>query len=239
MRNTSLLLFVFILAVLSAIGIGPQQGKDDKYAESVETARKARDEQLPIVDLNAPKPTQAAERARRQAKDRRHNLGKPPISEGMTLMSRNYHWPADFPALPVEQSTTIVVGQVSEAKAHLSDDKSGVYSEVVLKVDEVLKDEAGITSTVVAEREGGRVRFPSGSIYRYFVDGMGIPKVGHCYLLFLTQLEDGDFSIVTGYELRGGHVVPLDESGVVQFEKYKNFDEHKFLTEVRELIKSS
>ena len=156
----------------------------------------------------------------------------------MTSTARIYDWPADFPPIPVVQSTAIVIGQVSDAQAHLSDLKSGVYSEITIKVDQVLKDNAGIKTglPIVAEREGGRVRFPSGSTYRYFVAGFGMPKVGGCYLLFLDQLEDGDFRILTGYELRDGHVLPLDESGVVHFEKYKDADEATFLTEVRESI---
>lgn len=233
----ALCLLFFVLAILGVIGIGAQQGQPvDKYADSIKASRKALDEQLPIVDFNEPKPTEPLAKAKRQVKDRRHNLRKRPISDGVTEMSTVYHWPTDFPALPTAQSTTIVIGKVSEAKAHLSDDKSGVYSEVVIDVDQVLKDEAGVASTLVAEREGGRVRFPSGSIFRYFVDGLGIPKVDRCYLLFLKQLEDGDYSIVTGYEFRDGRVLPLDESSVVQFGKYRGLDEARFINEVRESI---
>ena len=107
-----------------------------------------------------------------------------------------------------------------------------------LKVDEVLKGNEELLSGIVAEREGGRVRFPSGVIFRYFVDGRGIPKVGHRYLLFLKQLDDGDFSIVTGYELVGGRVAPLDVTGVVPFAKYKGADETEFLSLVRDSIKN-
>lgn len=156
----------------------------------------------------------------------------------MTSRTKFFDWPADFPALPVAQSSTIVIGRVLQANAHISDDKSAVYSEVVIKVDQVLKDNAGISSTLVAEREGGRVRLPSGSTYRYFVAGMGIPEVGHCYLLFLSQLEDGDFSILTGYEIRNGHVVPIAEAAEVPFSKYKDSQEVKFVNEVRESIKN-
>ncbi|MGI8734376.1 MAG: hypothetical protein ACR2LM_13875 [Pyrinomonadaceae bacterium] len=241
MKKMALITLAFALAALVVIGIGAQQGqRSEKYEELMKASRKALDEQLPIVDYNEPKPTRAAERERRLAKDRRHNLGgSPPIVEGMTGASTVYHWPEDFPALPVEESTTIVIGKVSEAKAHISDDRSGVYSEVVVDVEKVLKDEAGIASAVVAEREGGRVRFPSGSEFRYFVDGFGIPKVGHTYMLFLKQLNDGGFSILTGYELLNGQVIPLDHSGVVPFDRYKDSDADRFVSEVLESIKKS
>lgn len=239
MRNAALFLLVLVLAVLCVIGIGAQQSqKVDKYAESVKAANQILDDQLPIVDFNDPKPAEPVARARRQVKDRRHDLPGPKISEGMTSRTKIYEWPADFPALPVAQSSAIVVGRIIEAKSHVSDDKSGVYTELIIKVDQVLKGKAGIGSSLAAEREGGRVRFPSGSIYRYFVAGIGIPKVGHCYLLFLSQLEDGDFSILTGYELRDGHVLPLDDTAVVPFNQYKDSEEVEFVNEVREAIKN-
>jgi hypothetical protein len=235
MRKMALLTLAFAIAVLVVMGIRAQQGHiTEKQEESFKASRERLDKQLPIVDYNEAKPTQAAERARRVAKDRRHNRRKHEITEGMTETSTNYHWPADFPPLPVEQSTTVVIGKVSAAKAHISENRSAVYSEVVVEVQKVLKDNAGVGSTVVAERDGGRIRFPSGSVFRYFINGLGIPEVGHTYLLFLKQLEDSDFSIITGYELREGRVTPLDESGVVPFEKYKDWDEAVFVNEVLE-----
>ena len=235
MRKMAILTLALALAALVVIGIGAQQGQRDKHEELFKASRQKLDEQLPIVDYNEPKPTEAAEREKRLAKDRRHNLGgSPKIVEGMTEASTVYHWPEDFPALPVEQSTTIVVGRVLEAKAHISDDRTGVYSEVVVDVEKLLKDKVGIASPVVAEREGGRIRFPSGSEYRYFVDGLGLPKVGHTYMLFLKQLDEGGFSILTGYELLNGQVTPLDRSSSVAFEKYHLTDADRFISEVVE-----
>jgi len=47
---------------------------------------------------------------------------------------------------------------------------------------------------------------------------------------------DGDFSILTGYQLLDGRVEPLDLTSVVPFAKYKAFDETAFLSEVRNLV---
>ena len=199
MRKMALSTLAFAIAVLVVMGIGAQQGQiTEKQAELFKASREKLDKQLPIVDYNEPKPTQAGERGRRLAKDRRHNRRKHEIVEGMTETYTIYHWEADFPPLPVEQSTTIVIGKVSEARAHISENKSSVYSEFVVEVQRILKDDAGVGSRVVAERDGGRIRFPSGSVFRYFVIGLGIPEVDNSYLLFLKQLEDGDFSIITG-----------------------------------------
>jgi hypothetical protein len=170
MRNMALCFLVLVTAVLGVIAIGAQQGQqvDDKVRQRDDAAIRALDEQLPIVDVDASKPSEPAARAKRLAKDRRHNLRHPPIGERNTIMTTVYHWPADFPPLPVEESATIITGTVLDAKAHISEDRSGVYSEVTVKVDEVLKDTTGIGGTIVAEREGGRVRFPSDyfSLYR-------------------------------------------------------------------------
>lgn len=240
MRSSAPYILVFFLAVLCVVGIGAQQGRQaDKTTQADEAAMKLIDEQLPIVDFDAPKPTDPVERAKRLNKDRRHNLpDNPRIGGRLTIMTTVYHWPEDFPALPIEQSPIVVLCTVSEATAHLSDDKTGVYSEVVVKVDEVLKDTIGIPKTLVAERDGGRVRLRSGAIFRYIIDGLGIPKVGHRYLLFLKQLDDGDFSIVTGYELLNGRVQPLDITSVVPFSKYKDSDESTFLSIVRDSIRN-
>ena len=235
MRYIVVCFLSFILTVLFVTGIGAQQGQEvDRLRH--DAAIKALDEQLPIVGIDAPKPTEPSAHAKRLAKDRRHNLRKPLIGERNTIMETVYHWPADFPPLPVEESTTIIVGNVSEANAHISEDRSGVYSEVTVKVDEVLKDTTGIGGMIVAEREGGRVRFPSGTIFRYIVHSLGVPKVNHRYLLFLKPLVDGDFSILTGYQLLEGRVEPLDVTSVVPFAQYKALDEKAFLSEVRTLV---
>src|SRR5688572_19224674 len=138
MRYIAVCVLVFVLAVLGVVGIGAQQGQQidkereraEKQAQAAAATRKRLDELLPIVDFDSPKPTEPAARAKRLAKDRRHNLRKHPIGEHFTIMTTVYHWPVDFPALPVELSTTIVTGTVLEAKAHISEDRSGVYSEV-------------------------------------------------------------------------------------------------------------
>ncbi len=239
MKYVALCLLVFTLAVLSVIGIGAQQDqKADKVKQRYEAELKKIDEQLPVVDFHASKPTEPAVRAKRLAKDRRHNLPQnPPIGEQNTLMTTVKEWAPDFPPLPIKQSTAIVTGTVSEATANISEDKTGVYSEVVIKVEEVLKDTNGIGGVVVAERDGGRVQFPSGTVFRFVIDGLGIPKAGHRYLLFLKQLDDGDFSILTGYELLNGRVQPLDITSVVPFAKYENAEESEFLSEVRKSVK--
>jgi hypothetical protein len=58
-------------------------------------------------------------------------------------------------------------------------------------------------------------------------------------VLFLKYIKDGDdFSILTGYELRSGHVVPLDDVEGL-FNRYKDSSEADFLGAVRAAIQGA
>jgi len=67
---------------------------------------------------------------------------------------------------------------------------------------------------VVGTRQGGTVRFPSGHLKDYIIQGQGIPKVGVRYLLFLWRGADAhelSYCIDTAYELgTDGKVYVLD-----------------------------
>ena len=64
------------------------------------------------------------------------------------------------PALPIIQSDAIVIGQVTSAQAHLSSDKTNVYSEFVVRVNDVLKSDRfglpGVGGFITTTRPGGR-----------------------------------------------------------------------------------
>ncbi len=90
------------------------------------------------------------------------------------------------------------------------------------------------------------MRYPSGHISIFRISGLGMPRVGCKYTLFLTHdfllkgyREEQEFRILTGYELREGYVFPLDRSGVVNFDAHKDEDETTFLNKVRDAIKSA
>jgi hypothetical protein len=62
-----------------------------------------------------------------------------------------------------------------------------------------------------------------------------MPRVGSQYVLFLRKTEDGDFLILTGYELLDGSITPIDGEGNknprmdLPFTKYRGADQAKFL----------
>ena len=64
-----------------------------------------------------------------------------------------------------------------------------------------------------------------------------MPTKNHNYVLFLKREEEGDFTILTGYELANNLVTPLDgdETGLA-FSYYKNVDQAQFLKDLQAAI---
>jgi hypothetical protein len=175
--------------------------------------------------------------AKRHAKGKRYDDGavqKEAWKDG--IVTHTSDWEVRLPALPAKESDLIVVGTVLDAQAHLSPDNTGVYSEFIVKVDEVIKDSAASVSTgdqIAADRAGGRVRYPTGGVVRYEVSGQGVPRVNKRYVLFLKNEEQG-FRILTGYELREGKVRALDFVG--RFEKFNSSSEAALLGQIRQAV---
>ena len=100
------------------------------------------------------------------------------IQETSSSWSRVWssHWAEGLDALPFNESDIALIGFVLDAKAHLSSDKTGIYSEFVVQVEEVLQNNAkeslNLSRMISLERFGGAVRFPSGATVRYEVTGV-------------------------------------------------------------------
>ncbi|HEY5883465.1 MAG TPA: hypothetical protein VIT88_02210 [Pyrinomonadaceae bacterium] len=147
-----------------------------------------------------------------------NNPYAPEITEELDGIFTNNHWDVNLPALPVAKSAAVVVGEVINAQAHLSDDNRSIYSEFTVKVDDVLKSYKGNPShneVVVFERLGGRMKMPSGKVVISKVDHQDMPQRNKRYVFFLTNYllgggVDKDFRILTAYELRNDQVFPLD-----------------------------
>ncbi|HVF51036.1 MAG TPA: hypothetical protein VNA19_13160 [Pyrinomonadaceae bacterium] len=172
-----------------------------------------------------------------------HDYSPPVVAGAITD-----HTPPET-ALPTHISDTVVIGAVTDANAYLSEDKTDVYSEFAVQVEEVLKsskDAKVATGTEMAAlRPGGGVRFPSGKVRKFLIDGRSLPRVGGRYALFLKYDDAAQaFYIVTGYELRNGKVFPLDgiprygseNHPFASYGKYINADEAAFLEDVRRAI---
>lgn len=198
----------------------------------------------------SPTETDPNKRLRRQAKSKKYNdKHAPRLTEVSDQIFDLSDWDVRLPALPVAQSVAIIIGEITEARAFLSDDQTNVYSEFSVRVDEVLKNEnknpISLGKLLVLERKGGRVRFPSGKIAVSLVNHQDLPHTGKRYVLFLTHQfplggEIQDFYILTGYEFQGGRVFPLDKLPFGHpITTYKGRDETSFLTDLRVAINSA
>ena len=220
--------------------------------------------EFPIVDLNAPEPSAPDERARRRARNKRYDntdldaetVKRFMFQEGMDAVefgAPSAHWPVE-PAFPVTQSDVIAIGEVTAAQAQISTDKINVFSEFTVLIKEIYKNTASVALTpdcvVTVERYGGRVRLPSGKIIVRGYLHQSMPQTGRRYIFFLKSNEEVQtYSIITGYELRRGQVIPLDGNRMVEgpvkypqvseYDRYRGAKEATFLKEIKDAIAHS
>jgi hypothetical protein len=150
--------------------------------------------------------------------------------------------------LPADKSDLIVEGTVTDSAAFLSNDKGAVYSEITVRVSDVLKDTSDLIvrngDSIVTERFGGRVKYPNGQIVRYGFVGQGSPAKGKNYLFFLSRAEQGNYNILTAYELQGGKVQALDGArvnlgiGNWVFDKHNDEDYQAFRKATEQALKN-
>jgi hypothetical protein len=210
LRKTATAIFMSIVLVTTCVALSL------KYQDiSPEKEKKQKEiERFPIVDFAAPEPKTQQEQNKRKKKTDKYQRFKDTIAPGVTY-EQHYHWPEDVSPVPVKQSDVIVVGEVISARASLFEDKSSVYSEFNIRIEEVVKDDGqsplSVDEAIIVGRPGGRVRYKSGQISFFRLTGLGMPGVGHRYVFFLTYgVEQGDYDILTAYELQGERAIALD-----------------------------
>lgn len=145
----------------------------------------------------------------------------------------------------------MAIGKVAGAGAYLSQDQGkrllrvsdtsggGAHKHLPLPVLS--------GNTITIERGGGRIRQASGKEILRGSIGKPMPRIGRRYVFFLKSHEETQsFSIITGYELRGGKIFPLDGSSrfkeemmireYAEYDRYAGASEEALLTEIREAI---
>lgn len=225
-----------LVFAIAGIIIIPGRSQEQKPPRKIQL-RKLDEDRFPIADYSAAEPSDPSERSKRERKGKKYDKSEWRIyPEASSSMARVDYVNPNLPALPLTESTAIIVGQVTDAKAHLSNDKTGVYSVFTVQVNEVLRNYSklplSIASSIEVERDGGRVRFPNGRLLLYVISSYDMPQVGLRYVLFLNTADgQSDFQILTGYELREGKVHPLDN--LPKLYHYEDADETTFLSELR------
>jgi hypothetical protein len=215
----------------------PPQAKQKK---DLMQRRQEIEARVPSTDYDAPEPTNIEEKAKRSKRNKHYDRGnwvmKNPSDEGTATVIDSHAFFA-LPALPAAQSDVILTADVLKSEAHLSDDKTGVYSEFQVQVNEVLKA-IGFTlpqtNLITLSRPGGKVRYRSGHVERYEISNQNMPAVGKRYLFFLKTTPDSeDCEIVTAYEIDSERVEPLDGG---QFDTFRGKDVASFVQMVRDAI---
>ncbi|MDQ3804894.1 MAG: hypothetical protein M3416_13820 [Acidobacteriota bacterium] len=244
---TFLTLLMLLMGSIAARSLRSSLGQNNQQGNS---KPKHEDPRWPLVEYDSPEPADPREKAKRKAKnsppgDTGYVFKPSPVTENGLINLVN-DWEVGFPAIPTERSTIILIGKIQSARAYLSEDKTNIYSEFGVNVERIIKSQAArplnAGDVISVERMGGRIRTPSGHIHQYGIHKQGMPKVGGRYVLFLGGGENEGFNILTGYELRGGKVFPLDGVDPADGDKLPDFaahegeDESMFLRTVENLL---
>jgi hypothetical protein len=232
---------VLLAGILTASAIATTLLSVNLRANSKVLAQNERPEQtkkwqalVPIDEVAEPVDTH--KRTLRQNKNRRYNSTR----SDQSLMDQ----PHDViygridesrrpSALPIGESDAVILGTVIEVQPYLTENKTSIYTEFRIRVEETFKFEVpGYLMgdrEVLADQEGGALRLKDGRTLRYFVGGTSkLPSLKRRYVLFLSLTHNNqDLAILTGYELRNGAVISLEEGG--DKSPYANFAELKFL----------
>src|SRR6266404_8890020 len=138
--NIPTILILVVLLVVVLTGTAAIYRHDQVRSPGERQRSTAIDEtQFPIVDYTEPEPTDPVERAKKHAKGQKYNRPETAVDPRLITVSDIYYWDASMPSLPVAQSDAVIIGEVTRAEAHLSNDKTGVYSEFTIQISQVLK----------------------------------------------------------------------------------------------------
>jgi hypothetical protein len=188
----------------------------------------------PTVDYDAPEIITAPEREMRTIKNRRYDavldVLKNPIPDTTAEIASDVE-PEPL-AIPISESKLIVTGEITNAKAFLSNERKGVYSEYDFRIQTILKaDKQKLRSgeNIGIDRAGGVVRYPSGQKVLYLIDWQQLPSSGNRYLFFLAKEESDNpnYKIITGYQLADKKVIALDNLAI--FREFNGKNEGEFI----------
>ncbi|MGI9105773.1 MAG: hypothetical protein ACR2G4_05950 [Pyrinomonadaceae bacterium] len=239
-HKKSVLLTILVLSVATITAIATHN--QDRIENPTSAQESSSNAQYPVVDYAAQLPAGPEKRALRQTRNSRYDIKEATVDVQQARLKEDSpsvlldlpisHAPVET-AIPIGQSDAIVIGEVTDAQAFLSNDKTSVYSEFTVRIEEPIKQISSMPlaagGSITAERQGGAVRFPSGKVLQRGALGKNSLSIGRRYVLFLKYNNDAqDYSVITGYELRGGRVFPLDgipesEGKITQFEAYRNY----------------
>jgi hypothetical protein len=208
--------FATMAVLIGIAGLAPAQevAPASRYLETTPEKFFAK---FATVDYDAAPPADPDEFEQRRIKNQRYDnqnwVQREPIVETDWIKRALNTQPP--PVFPIAESDVIVTGIATVASAHLSNDKTGIYSEYSIRVDQVLKNNSSKEmvrgSIITVDRAGGAVRYPNGRKIAYMLAESRLPDSGKMYTLFLLDgKRNPNFEIVSLYELTAETVIPLD-----------------------------
>ena len=231
---------VLVIVTLSVTVFKNPSGSAQSGQENVRPGKQLSHEEMvrryPTAEFEEPEAADSAKRAtlkERKLRNNKHIFSEPSPDDGAIGW---FPETVDLPALPINESDVILIGQVLSATAHRSENKRGIFSEFEVRVDEILKGHDPRLSkhaVIVVERTGGFLKYPNGRKVLFFVEGFGMPEVGARNVFFLKVAGQG-FQIVTIYELGQEGVLPLDRGN--KFQRFQGENEITFINTLRESI---
>jgi hypothetical protein len=123
--------------------------------------------------------------------------------------------PAPMPPLPVNESSTILVGTFKDHQTYFSGDHSKIVSELDVQVEKILMDHSGIANadtSVTVMTIGGTLKRADGRVFSVGAPlPPGILSVGHRYVFFLeADKSTQSFGLIKVWELGSdAKVIPL------------------------------
>lgn len=258
LKRSTFLIPMLFLAAFAAAQSSQQSKQDDRYAPGGQLRKPSQHSGLPVIGEFKGEAESSEDQARRAIREKRYSDANLPrlvadpglVVDGQTETTnlRFIDYVAvgkssDPRGIPASISTAVVVGTIRSGKCFVSKDHNYVYTDYQVKVDQVLKPDPEGALTVgaelVAAREGGAVRFPSGHVTNFFTVGHGLPEIGAQYVLFLWKslpsLPEYEIILDAGYQLGGGRVYPLDDIN----SQYVGVDVAVFMGEVQRAIIAS
>jgi len=240
-KLTIILLGLLIVITISSTAAFQNQSHPEQSSTSQKKRQDDLKSQFPIVDYDGPEIADKEKLAKRKEKNRhfdKKNLVNEDPTPRITEAARIVEG-ADLPALPAGQSNLILIGEVLDAQAYLSNDKSGVYTELTIRINEIIKNDTAVPLAQGGEisvmREGGTVRYSNGHQRLYHMAEEGMPKASLKYVLFLSTADQSqDYNLLTAYEISTTGIVPVDLSR--RFMAYEGYDINTFLGAVRTAI---
>lgn len=197
-----------------------------------------------VVDYDAPETANLVDVEERRLKNKRYDnhylvVKNPHPEDGaVTYIDEE----APLPMIPADESDLIIIGEIVNANAYLSNDKRGVYTEFTIQIGEILKSSVSHKmnqgDTVKADRVGGFVRYPNGQKVLYKDAQKDLPQIGGRYVLFLkTDKRSPNYEILTGHELKDDSFSPLDTKR--RHDDFKGLNKLNFIKAIRNKISES